>query len=729
MLADKTFHYIYSNSDEHKPIDFCLQALSNSIRLDLGLGYFSSTSFNILSLGMAHFIVNNGIMNLYINKYITPQDYMLLRGDYDSKFDDDLVISFTELRDTLSKRDEHFFKCLSYLIKNNRVNVKIVILSDGGLPHEKYGIFTDEKGNKILFTGSMNLTAAAILGNLETVECTCSWKGEDSKGKVFTLEQHFNKVWNGDCDGVLIYDAKHFCNHIMKIYRDQDIDELMKNEEKFLENYKVTQRQDNRNTPHFPLKYKDGARPYQEEAYEAWVKNGKNGIFAMATGTGKTVTALNCALHEYNKDNYYNLLILVPSLDLLSQWQDELIGFNFKNSINVSSLNTSWRKDLMNIYDKVKRKKIINYAIVSTYDSFVNRDFQYLLPALSDNLILIADEAHNIGGKLVKKCFRNMTISRKIALSATPERIYDEDGTAEIGSFFNDKYPYVYSFPMSKAIKENRLCKYYYYPKIAYLNDDEMELYSYLTKKLALLWDDKNEKFKDRQTTEKLLLNRKRIIHKCDDKLRAYRDIISEIGENNLRHTFVYAPQGKYEKMGIDDEVSLTEEDDISFIQKLLDETKNLFPNKRCNTFTGKDAKEKRSILLKSFETGELDVLFAMKCLDEGVDVPRAERGIFTSSTCNPREFIQRRGRLLRNHPDKMFSYIYDIVVVPATINREDSSGRMESNLVKNELKRVAYFATLSLNCHANNGAFELLNDVAHHFGIVWSELLTDIEQ
>mgnify|MGYP000650332756 len=118
-----------------------------------------------------------------------------------------------------------------------------------------------------------------------------------------------------------------------------------------------------------------------------------------------------------------------------------------------------------------------------------------------------------------------------------------------------------------------------------------------------------------------------------------------------------------------------------------------------------------------------------MKCLDEGVDIPRAERGIFTSSTGNPREFIQRRGRLLRNHPDKMFSYIYDIVVIPATINREDSFGQMERNMVKSELKRVAYFASLSMNCHANNGAFEILNDLAHHFGIVWSELLEKIEQ
>lgn len=729
MLTDKTFHHIYSKSDSHRPMEFCLQALGNSIRLDLGLGYFSSASFNVLSLGMAQFIANNGRMNLYINKYISNDDYALLKGKYDEKFDEELVTSFTSLKKTFDQRDEHFFQCLAYLIATCRVNVKIVILTDGGLPHEKYGIFTDEVGNKIHFTGSMNLTAAAILGNLETIECTCSWKGDDSREKVLSLEQHFHKVWNGECEGVKVYDAKHFCNNIMITYPNQDPENLLRKEQKFLATYNAQTKSSSNDTPHFPFKYKDGARPYQEEAYKAWVSNGKQGIFAMATGTGKTVTSLNCALHEYNEDKFYNLLILVPSLDLVSQWQEELKGFNFKKSINVSSLNDSWRKELMDISQKIKRKKTVNYAIVSTYDSFANKDFQYLLPILSENIILIADEAHNIGGKSVKECFRNLTIRRRIALSATPERIYDEEGSKDIASFFNDSHPYVYSFPMSKAIDEGRLCKYYYYPKLAYLNDDEMSLYSYISKKLAQLWDSKKGKFKNKQEAEVLLMNRKRIIHKCADKLNVFREIISEIGEDDLKYTFVYAPQGKYEKMGIDDEVTLTEKDDMSFIQKLLNETKAMYPNKRCNTFTGIDSKDKRSLLLKSFADGNLDILFAMKCLDEGVDVPRAERGIFTSSTGNPREFIQRRGRLLRNHLDKMFSYIYDIVVIPATINREDSFGQMERNMVKSELKRVAYFASLSRNCHANNGAFEVLNDVAHHFGIVWSELLENIEQ
>lgn len=729
MLADKIFHYSYSQIDEHQPSEFCHQALSNSIRLDLGLGYFSSASFNVLATGMAHFIMNGGVMNLYINKYISPEDYELLKGCYDNKFDDELSLTFGQLKKTFQERDEHFFQCMAYLIQSSRINVKIVVLSNGGLPHEKYGIFTDECGNKIYFNGSMNMTAYAILGNLETLECTCSWKGEESQDKVSSFENHFHKVWNGVCDGVKIYDAKKFCNEVLKTYPNQDPEDLIRREKEFILVMQNEAKSNHKRTPHFPTKYHEGARPYQEEAYHAWVLNGKNGIFAMATGTGKTVTSLNCALHEYQQDGYYNLLVLVPSLDLVEQWKSELQEFNFSKILCVSSLNSLWRKGIMEISQKIKRGKSTDFAIVSTYDSFVIKDFQLLLPTLSGSMILIADEAHNIGGKNVKTCFRNLKIQRRIALSATPERIYDEEGTAEICEFFKDKRPYVYSFSMSKAIREGRLCKYYYYPKIAYLNDAEMNKYSYLTKKLAQLWDSTKNKFRDKKEAERLLMNRKRIIHKCDDKLRAYREIITEIGEERLKYAFVYAPQGRYEVLGLEDEVSMTENDDLTFIQKLLDETKSVYPNKKCNTFTSKDSKEKRGILLDAFEKGTLDVLLAMKCLDEGVDVPRAEIGIFTSSTGNPREFIQRRGRLLRNHEEKQYSYIYDTIVIPRTINRVDSYSIMESNLVKSELKRVAYFATLAQNCYANNGAYEVLNDVANHFGITWSELIENVEQ
>ena len=299
MLADKTFQYSYSQIDNHQPAEFCMQALSNSIKLDLGLGYFSSASINVLANGMARFIVNGGIMNLYINQYVSKEDYELLKGNHDNKFDDEITLRFKSLKETFESRDEHFFQCLAYLIQKQRINVKIVVLSNGGLPHEKYGIFTDELGNKIYFNGSMNMTANAILGNLETVECTCSWKGDDSKEKVLNFEDHFLKVWNGDCEGVRVVEAKKFCSQILTTYPDQDPEQLLKKEDDFIKSIRKEKNTNVANAPHFPTKYKDGALPYQEDAYKAWIRNNRMGIFAMATGTGKTVTSLNCALHEF----------------------------------------------------------------------------------------------------------------------------------------------------------------------------------------------------------------------------------------------------------------------------------------------------------------------------------------------------------------------------------------------------------------------------------------------
>ena len=234
MLRDIDFQYRYSQIDEYKPSEFCLQALSNSTKLDLGLGYFSSASFNVLAIGMARFILNGGIMNLYINQYVSSDDFELLKGSHDNKFDDSIALTFNQLKTTFQKRDEHFFQCLAYLIQTSRINAKIVVLENGGLPHEKYGIFTDEIGNKIYFNGSMNMTAFAIMGNLESIECTCSWKGDDSKEKVDSFENHFQKVWTGECKGVKIYDAKKFCGEVLKSYPNQDPDELIKREREFV---------------------------------------------------------------------------------------------------------------------------------------------------------------------------------------------------------------------------------------------------------------------------------------------------------------------------------------------------------------------------------------------------------------------------------------------------------------------------------------------------------------
>lgn len=741
MLRDKDFKYRYSTGRKDMPIDFCELALSNSTKFDLGLGYFSSACFNVLSIGFAHFISNGGNMRLYINQYLTEDDYMLLRNNETVDFEEYILNSFYSLKTTLSKRDEHFFKCLSYLIQNNRIEIKIVIPKDGGLAHEKFGIFADENKDKVAFTGSMNLTAAALVRNIETIECTCSWKGEDSRERIEASEQDFAEIWTGLNDNVFVFPAKRFCQEIVKTYPKVDSDELLLQEKKIIK--KLTNRATDKielvstkniiRDPHFPDKYPDGARPYQIKAYEEWVKNGKQGIFAMATGTGKTITSLNCALQEYQVDNVYQILILVPTIALVEQWIDEIGLFDFKNVIEVYSENSQWRKQLVSLKNKIQRGGKENFVIISTYQSFTNDDFQQILPKLPDSMLLIADEAHNIGSENVRVAFRKMKIKKRIALSATPNRIYDQEGTAELENFFNDKPPYIYSFPLSQAIYEGRLMQYCYYPKMVYLNELEMERYADYTKKLINLYDNETSKFKNEVEATRLLMLRKQVLHKADDKIRALKDIISEIGQENLKYCFVFAPEGKINENDKNDARKYSESDNSVeevdvILDKMLYTIIDTFPKVRCNTYTGTNSKKQRATILSGFENGDIDVLLAMKCLDEGVDVPRAEYGIFASSTGNPRQFIQRRGRLLRTHPEKTFAYTYDMIVVPNFKSSHYSYDffKMEKSLVKGELARVAYFADLATNTHS---AKEVLQELADHYELNLSELILSINQ
>ena len=711
-LSTLQFELRYSRKRKHKPSEFFTQALSNSSRFDLGLGYFSSACFNILACGFAHFVKNGGIMRMYINPNITEEDYNLLKGYDYHDFEQYLIESYDKLLKIFSHRDELFFRCLSYLIRHHRIEVKIIVLKEDGIAHEKFGIFTDTEGNEVAFNGSMNLTARGLTKNLESIDTACSWRSVDDKNRIKCYHEDFNSIWENESPDFMVFPADDFCQRIMSTYPTDDIDKLIKLENEVIQEIKTENIEISQDEPHFPLKFKDGPRPYQIEAYQAWKKNGKQGVFAMATGTGKTVTSLNCALEEYLDDGVYRLLVLVPSLALVEQWGDEVRDFNFRNVIKVSSENNSWKQDLAKMSMKISVGRNVNFVIISTYQSFTMNSFQVLLPKISKGVILIADEAHNIGSLTVRNAFHSLKIERRIALSATPNRIYDEEGTKEIESFFNDTYPYTYSFSMRRAIKEERLMPYRYFPYPVTLEEDEMEEYAKITRQLIQLYN--NGDFSDPQRARKLLLIRKNILHKARNKMTVFRKIIKDIGEDKLKYCFVYSAAGKRTRMDESDDEGIDE----YILKEMQTVLKQTFPNVTCNSYTGEDSKEMRKKKLKAFAEGQLNVLFAKNCLDEGVDVPRAEYGIFTSSTGNPRQFIQRRGRLLRKHEDKHFAYIYDMIVVPdyTSPHYDRRFWNMEKNMVENEMRRVANFCSMASSYYSD--VFDALTEILSFYQI-----------
>jgi len=723
-IASQNFELRYSSKREHKPTEFFTKALINSSHLDIGLGYFSSACFNVLACGFAHFVKNGGNMRMYINPSVTEDDYKLLKNSDYQGFEQYLIQSYDRLLRIFSRRDELFFRCLSYLISQHRIEIKIVMLKEDGIAHEKFGIFADSEGNEVAFNGSMNLTASGLTKNIEAIDTICSWRSDDDCERIKGYHDDFESIWENKNPDIMVFPAEEFCNRILVTYPTSDIDDLVKLENVVMKELEQENYLASVDEPHFPSKFKDGPRPYQIDAYHAWKGRGKRGVFAMATGTGKTITSLNCALEEYCDDNFYRLLILVPSLALVEQWGDEVRNFNFRNVVKVSSENAQWKVELAKMIMKIGLGRNVNYVIISTYQSFVMKDFQVILPKLSKGTILIADEAHNIGSASVRNAFHALTIERRIALSATPNRIYDEEGTKEIESFFNDTHPYTYSFSMSRAIKEECLMPYYYFPYLVKLEEDEMVEYAKITRQLVQMYNNNKGGFFDSEKARKLLLIRKNLLHKARNKMAVFHQILQTIGEDKLKYCFVYSAAGKRTRLDEADDDRLDE----YILKEMQAVLKQTFPNVTCNSYTGEDTKEMRRQKLAAFAEGRLNVLFAKNCLDEGVDVPRAEYGIFTSSTGNPRQFIQRRGRLLRRHEDKTFAYIYDMVVVPNfhSSHYDRRFWTIEKNLVKNEMRRVANFGYLASNYYT--GALSMLGEVVRFYEINLDEMVLNEE-
>lgn len=723
MLTGYNFKAIYSSGEKDAtPVEFFNNALSRSVQMDIGLGFFSSASINVLSLGFAKFITNGGRMRLYINQYLSDEDYEALVSKPEI-VEESVINNFYEMVKILSKRDEHFFNCLSYLIQTGRIDIRIVIPKTGGIAHQKFGVFTDEVGNKVSFIGSINLTASALISkNLESIECQKSWLGGEDIINEYDLL--FESIFEGKKEQVSVIPARQLSKEIIKAFPSITEKKIIDDEAELLKEWKrgesfgtTKDEVENMGTlemaPHFP--YPTGAFKYQIDAYHNWKANGETGIFAMATGTGKTITSLNCVLEEYQLSGKYKIVILVPSNDLVNQWVEEVGKFNYQNLYLVNGKN-DWRKSLTELKNEAAWGIERNYVIISTYASFVDESFQALIKKLNcDDMILIADEAHNVGSATVRKAFQVLPIRKRIALSATPNRKYDEEGTKAIEAFFHDEPPYCYSFTMERAIKEKRLMHYLYYPRVAYLDEEEMRKYTYYTKRLLAHFDPKTKTLPNSQEVTDLLMARKRIIHKANDKYRVFMDIVDElVKKDKAKYCFVYTPEG----------IDYSDSESQSIIMKMKDLVYERYPQIRTNTFLGGDVGKKDK--LRAFAEGKIDMLFAMKCLDEGVDVPRAEVGVFTSSTGNPRQFIQRRGRLLRKHKDKSFAYIYDTIVVPDFAAFLDKSAyEMERSLVRNELMRVAYFASLSDNYYE---AKEALSAVLSYYNLEIGALITELQ-
>ncbi|AYB31982.1 DEAD/DEAH box helicase family protein [Chryseolinea soli] len=715
----------YRSETECEPYQFYSDALIQSKSLDLLLGYFSSATISVLSGGFAVFLSSGGIARIVINDVLSDQDKHAIKQATQREaalFPIDLL-NVKGLRKTLDDYGRHFFECLSWLIANQRIQMKIIRPKNRrGISHYKSGIFSDGI-EQVGFKGSCNFTAYGLLENLEEMDVYLSWENGRSSQWINNQAEYFQKIFSGDADFVEYLDVNAVTVAIQKEFGDKTIGELLIEERellerkrKFFENPLLQRTFDKVNAkleyiirePRFP--YLDGPRAYQIEAYERWRKKGTKGIFAMATGTGKTITSLNCILQEFKKNSShtYHALILVPTITLVDQWVKEVRSFNFQEVFKVSSKN-DWQNELTTLVSTSKRISL-SFIIVSTYASFVKDKFRRLVNDLPEDTIFIADEGHNLASPIVAEKLKGFKLQKRIGLSATPKRIYDPEGTQGMERFFDDREPYTFSFPMEQAIKQGVLCSYYYFPHIIRLAPDELSRYIEISNRLAKLSRFKRSPEND-IIIERLLLTRKRIIHKATHKLPTTIDILTHQFQErgNLKYTFVYVPEG--ESFEIREEADELVADNIKLINQYTREIAKIDDNILVNQFISgmKDRQE----ILDQFQSGVIDVIASMKCLDEGVDIPRAEVAIFCSSTGNPRQFVQRRGRILRNHPEKDHAVIHDLVVIPDYTERnlDADTYALEKGLVKAELERVMHFASLSRNPYNAEDVFKSVCD------------------
>lgn len=724
----------YRSKTENEPFQFYLDGLSNSNSLDLLLGYFSSAAINVLSLGFATFLYNKGVVRMVINNILSEQDKnaILVANDDQVPYNKFDVSNIKEIQNSLSQYNKHFFECLAWLITHKKIQIKVIKPKIGnGISHFKSGIFSD--GEEVVgFIGSCNFTAYGLIENLEKISTFLKWENSRSSIEINSIKKDFENYFYEKDEDVEYLDASEIETVIKEQFSGKTEFELLIQEKELLEKRGsltdnklvrqtieklITQIEIIVREPRFP--YSSGPREYQIEAYNNWVKNNYKGLFAMATGTGKTITSLNCLLEEYRRTNSYYALILVPSKALLDQWIEEVSLFNFTNIIVIGG-GHSGLQILPNFVSNFKAGLRKDAIIISTYASFSSDRFQKYFTKIQDDFTLIADEAHNMGASQIKEVMSKLTIPKRIGLSATPKRKYDPEGTDAICEFFDDKPPFCYNFGMKRAMKEGRLTDYYYYPRIVHLDEDEKEEYVEISNLLLKFFDFELGKFKDSPIVERLLLRRKMIIHQARRKLPAYKEILRELDKKDkLKYVFTYVPVGSTKE----EENENNEEIANKFVYQYLKAAQEVKPNLKSSTYTSET--EDRVSKIRGFSEGKIDMLLAMKMLDEGVDIPRTEIGIFASSTGNPREFIQRRGRLLRNHKDKKFAYVYDMIVAPIASHDNENLFRIERNMVKNELIRVAYFASLSMNFYDSK---DMLQDICDRYNLDLDMIINELE-
>ena len=695
-LQDLEIKNEYRSLLDNVAVDFYIPLLSQAVSYQRAVGFFSSSALVEISKGISALVKNGGKIYLVASPYLSIEDIEAIRKGYELR--DNIIEKalVRELKEANNIFERDRLNLLANLISDGVLDIKIAFTeceTKMGMYHEKMGIISDGYGNKVAFSGSMNESATAMTLNYETIDVFCSWKGEHER--VSSKEKAFSSIWS-DCEpNIRVIDfpsvKQEFIDRYKKTAANYDIDKIEFGEKGPLETPK------SRTGPFIPDDIK--LHDYQVEAIKEWEKQGFRGIFDMATGTGKTFTGLSAMVQLSEKlSGKLAVMIVCPYQHLVEQWVEDLIHFNIQPIIGYSaSAQKDWKRRLE---DAIRDQKIMVrnkgfFCFVGTNATFASDFVQGQVNKIRGSALLIVDEAHNFGAEYLSRTLSEKFMYR-LALSATIERHNDEEGTEKLFSYFGNR---CIEYTLEKAIEEKKLSRYKYYPIIVTLNDDELKRYLEITYEIGkCLIKGKNGKLKLSEKGKILALARARLVAGAADKIVKLEEYIKPYLED--KHILVYCGATKMLRE-TQDSTSVDEEDlrQIDAVTDLLGNKLNI----NVSQFTSKENVQEREVLKKEFADGDsLQVLIAIKCLDEGVNIPKIKVAFLLASTTNPKEYIQRRGRVLRLARDKEYAEIYDFITLPRSIDDAPSITtdqlKRELSLVKNELHRAEEFARLAMN-------------------------------
>jgi len=703
-LIDLNIKSEYRSLIDNVVDDFYVPVLKESVLYQRAVGFFSSSALIAISKGVEGLISNGGKIQIIASPRLSQEDIDEIRKGYEVR----KVLERALLRGIETHNSVEDTSRLSYiasLIANGVLDIKIAFLSTNNeiaMYHEKMGIMNDIEGNAVAFSGSMNESENAFSANYESFDVFCSWTNE--RERVFQKQMAFQAIWNDYEPGVETIDFPEAVKDRIYAFNNS----LRRNSGlKTPEENSLPE-----DAMFLPPDFK--IRPYQESAIQNWKENGYCGIYDMATGTGKTLTAL-ASIEQLFSDNHKRLgvVIVCPYQHLVEQWVEDIVRFGIKPIVGYSSSSQkSWKKNLAQAVRSFNLRVSDFFCFITTNASFVTKTVQDQIGILSEDVVFVVDEAHNMGATNYRRYLPD-NIKYRLGLSATIDRHNDESGTTALAEYFGKK---CIAYSLKDAIDSQMLTRYYYYPVLTYLDQDELSDYLSITGQLAKAIHKKNGKVVLTERAKQLLIKRSRIVAGAKGKLpELQRQIAPHIDD---KHILVYCGA-----------TTVRDEDDADFSKRQIDLVADLLGNTlnmRVGRFTSQESAQERAQIREAFAEGNaLQVLVAIKCLDEGVNIPSIKTAFILASSTNPKEYIQRRGRVLRKFPGKEFAVIYDFITLPFPVNTiaTQNSTIIDSTkgLIKRELIRMMDFADIAEN---PSSTFDLVYDLKHGFNISEEELL-----